>query len=330
MTRRDFITFLSSAAVACPRVARAQQTGRRRVVGLVLGSAPEGQIMGSDPAFLPARAFVHRLRDLGWSEGDTVIIERRSAESQPERAPVVFAELIARGVDVMMVGASDWLMDAAQQATRSIPTVGIFTLDPAAAGHVISLARPGGNLTGVTTTTGRELDEKRLQLLKELAPGVARVAFLGTRSAWEAYRRGADPTVIPPVVAHANRAEDLDEAFAVAGREQTDALLVSHGPVMFFAAPRIATFAGVQRLPAVYPWREAVEAGGLMSYGVSVQGLFQQAAGLVDQVLKGAKAAELSVQQPTKFELVVNLKAAKALGLSIPQSILLRADEVIE
>jgi putative ABC transport system substrate-binding protein len=230
----------------------------------------------------------------------------------------------------MMVSASDWLMDAAQQATRSIPTVGIFTLDPAAAGFVASLARPGGNLTGVTTTTGRELDEKRLQLLKELAPGVVRVAFLGTGSAWEAYRRGAEATVLPPVVAHVTRAEDLDEALALVGRERTDALLVSHGPVMLFAAPRIASFAGAQRLPAVYPWREAVEAGGLMSYGVSVQGLFQQAAGLIDQILKGAKPAELPVQQPTKIELVINLKAAKALGLTVPATLLARADEVIE
>jgi putative ABC transport system substrate-binding protein len=327
--RREFITLLTSTAVACPLGARAQQTGRRPVVGLVLGGVPGAQLTGPDPVFLPALAFVHRLRDLGWTD-HTIVIERRSAESQPKRAPVIFAELIARGVDVMIVAASDWLMDAAQQATQSIPTVGIFTLDPAAAGLVASLARPGGNLTGVTTTTGRELDEKRLQLLKELAPGVARVGFLGTRSAWEAYLRGAEPTVVPPVVAHANRAEDLDEAFAVVGRERSDALLVSHGPVMFFAAPRIATFAGAQRLPAVYPWREAVEAGGLMSYGVSVQGLFQQAAGMVDQILKGAEPAGLPVQQPTKFELVINLKTAKALGLNIPQSILLRADEVIE
>jgi putative ABC transport system substrate-binding protein len=285
---------------------------------------------GPDPVFLPARAFVHRLRDLGWTEDSSIVIERRSAEGRPDRARAILAELSTRGVDVIMAGATDWLLDAVRKATQSIPTVAIFPTDPAMAGLVLSLAQPGGNLTGVTATTGRELDEKRLQLLKELAPGVVRVSFLGTRLAWDAYRLGAKPTVLPPIVAHVTRAEELDAALALVLREKAEALLVSHGAVMFFAAPRITKFASAHRLPAVYPWREAVEAGGLMSYGVSVQGLYRQAAELVDQILKGAKPAHLPVQQPTKFELVISLKNAKALGITVSTAILVRADEVIE
>jgi putative ABC transport system substrate-binding protein len=229
----------------------------------------------------------------------------------------------------VMVGATDWLIDAAQRATQTIPIVALFTEDPVTVGLVTSLARPGGNLTGVTTTSGR-LDEKRLELLSELAPQAIRIGFLGRRAAWEAYRSGADPSTLPPVFAAIDRPEQYEEAFAILLRERVDALLVSYGPVLFFRIPRIVTFVTEKRLPAVYPWREAVDAGGLMSYGTNVQALFQQAAGFVDRILKGAKPGDLPIEQPTKYELAFNLKAARALNLTPAASILIRADEVIE
>ena len=156
------------------------------------------------------------------------------------------------------------------------------------------------------------------------------MAFLGTRPAWESYRSGADAAVVPPVFAPVDQPEQYEEAFAIVLRERADALLVSDGPVIYFGVPRIVAFVAERRLPAIYPWREAAEAGGLMSYGVDTQELFRQAAGFVDRVLKGAKPGDLPVEQPTKFELVINLKTAKTIGIEIPQSILLRADEVIE
>jgi putative ABC transport system substrate-binding protein len=230
---------------------------------------------------------------------------------------------------VIFAGAADWLVNAARDATRTIPIVAILNRDPVSSGLVASLARPGGNLTGLTTTTGRELYDKRHQLLKELVPKIGRIAFLGTPLAWEAYRRGAYAAV-PLVFASVDRTEDFDQAFAIVQRERADALLVSHGPVLFINIPRIVTFAAERRLPAAYPWREATEAGGLMSYGSSAQGLFRQAAGHVDRILKGAKPAELPIEQPAKFELVINMKTAKALGLEVPPTLLARAEEVIE
>jgi putative ABC transport system substrate-binding protein len=330
MRRRAFPALLGGTALAWPRTPRGQPAGQRPTVGLVLGGPPLADMAGPDPAFLPARAFVHRLHALGWIDGRTIAIERRSAEGQPGRAAAIVGELVARGVDVIMVGSSDFLRDATLQATRTIPVVALFPEDPVVEGLVPSLARPGGNLTGVATTAGRDVDEKRLQLLKELTPRVARVAFIGRRRAWEAYRNGADAAMVPHVLAPVERPEDYDEAFAIVRRERADALLVSHGPVMFFGVPRVVAFAAEQRLPAVYPWREAIEAGGLMSYGTNVHGLFRQAAGLVDRILKGARAADLPIEQPTTFELAINIRTAAELGLSPPPALLARADEVIE
>lgn len=319
-----------STAFAWPLSVRAQPVGRLPVVGFVLGRIAASEMAGPDPTFPVARAFVHGLRDLGWNDGRNIVIERRSAEGRPERAPALMAEMISRGVDVIVAGATDWLIDAAQKATRSIPIVAIFTEDPVATGRVANLARPGANLTGVTTTPGREMTEKRLALLKQLAPRISRVAFLGRRPAWAEYHGGAHATVIPPIFAPVDRPGEFEEAFATVLRERADALLVSHGPVMFVGAPRVVEFAKERRLPAIYPWREAVEAGGLMSYGTDAEGLFRQLAGFVDRILNGAKPAELPVQEPTTFNLVVNLRTAKALGIPVPQTILLRADEMIE
>ena len=328
--RREAVALLAAAAACAAAPAAAQLTRRLPVVALILSSPSPAEMAGENPSFFVAREFLHGLRDLGWIDGRNVIVERRTMERQPARAPAILADLIARGVDVIFVGATDWLRDAALAATRTIPIVAVFPEDPVETGHVASLARPGGNLTGGTTSTGREMYDKRFELLKEIAPQSSRVVFLGRQSAWSAYRSGADVSASASTFVPAERPEDLDQAFATVARARADALMVSLGPFLFDEAPRIARFALEHRLPAVFPWRRAVEAGGLLSYGPDVGQLFRQLAAYVDKILKGAKPAELPIEQPKVFELVVNAKTAKALGLTIPPAILLRADEVIE
>jgi putative ABC transport system substrate-binding protein len=300
------------------------------VVALVFGSAPLAQMVGSDPINLVARGFVHGLRDLGWIEGRTIIIERRTAEGQPQRAPAIMAELLTRGVDVIVLASARWLHEAAQQATRTVPIIAEFRDAPVAAGLISSLARPGGNLSGVTSTTGPEFDAKRLQLLQEVAQRLARTAFVATRDVLEQYRSAASPagvTVVPVLV---EVAEQYEKAFATILRERVDSVMVSSSPVNYNHAQHIATFAATNNLPAIYAFREAVAVGGLMSYGTSIPGIFQQAARMVDRILKGTRPGDLPAEQPTKFELAINLKTAKALGLEMPPSLLARADEVIE
>ena len=330
MKRREFIALLGGATVARVVPAGAQRADRLPVVALVFGSASLAEMVGSDPTNLVARGFVHGLRDLGWIDERTIIIERRTAEGQPQRAPAIIAELLARGVDVIVLASARWLLEAAQQATRTVPIITEFRDDPVAAGLISGLARPGGNLTGVTSTTGPEFDAKRLQLLLEVAPRLARTAFLATRDVLEQYRSGAAPpgvTVVPVLV---EVAEQYEKAFAVILRERVDSLMVSSSPVNYNHAQRISTFASTNSLPAIYAFREAVVIGGLMSYGTSIPGIFQQAARMVDRILKGAQPGDLPTEQPTKFELVINLKTAKAQKLTIPPSLLARVDEVIE
>ena len=328
--RRTAVFGLASAAVISPYAARAQQPRRLPVIGFVLPNVPVAEMAGPDPVSPLARGFLHSLRDLGWIEGRTVVIERRSAEGQPTRALSLIADLLSRGVDVIVLGGAGWLHDAARQATQTIPIVAIFPSDPVADELIESLARPGGNLTGVMFTTGPELTEKQLQLLREAAPQITRAAFLGVRAVVGQYRAGdsiAGVAVVPvPVEASA----EYDAAFAAIRRDRADALLVAGGPPNVVSAERIAAYATESRLPAIYGFREAVDAGGLMSYGPSIVGIFRQNARLVARFLDGAKPGEIPTERPTTFELVVNLKGARALGLTIPPTILLRADEVIE
>jgi putative ABC transport system substrate-binding protein len=248
----------------------------------------------------------------------------------PQRAPAIFAELLARGVDVMMLAGERWLHLAAQQATRTIPIVATIAEDPVATGLISTLARPGGNLTGIALSTGHELTLKRLELFKELAPHIGRVAYLATPSAVEQYRGGASFPGTSVVLVQVDRPEQYEEAFATIQRERADSLMASSSPLHYVNARRIVAFAAESRLPAMYAFREAVAAGGLVSYGANAPGLWRQAARLVDRILKGARSADLPVEQPTKFELVINLKTAKVLGLTIPPSLLARVDEVIE
>ncbi len=241
MRRRDFITLFGGVAATWPPAVRAQQSRRRQpIVAFVVPVLTPAEMAGPDPVEPIARAFVHGLRDLGWVEGRNIVIERRSAEGDLQRAPAIFAELVARGVDVITLGTLRQFQESAVQVTRTVPIVALFGDDPVADGLVVSLSKPGGNLTGVTTTAGPGLVAKRLQLLKELAPRITKVAFLGTREAWESYHRSAEVAGIATVFAQVDRPEQFEEAFATVRREQADALYAGRQPHRSLATDRRA------------------------------------------------------------------------------------------
>lgn len=328
MKRRNFLVFLGGCACAWPTLA--QQPKRLPVVALVLGVAPLGGMAGPDPAISFVQTFVHGLRDSGWIDDRTVIIERRSAEGAPERAAAIFAELIERGVDVIAVGGESWLQDSARAATRTIPIVASFRDDPVAAGVIASLARPGGNLTGVTFTTGPEFYGKRLQLLRELVPASARIAVLAPRTQLQQIRDITLPAGLTILPIEADVPDQLETAFATIVRERADGLMPDGAGVSFFNIQRLVQFAAENRLPAIYTNRAVAVAGGLMSYGGSSQDYWRQMAKLVTRFLDGAALGSIPVEQPTKFELVINLKTARSLGIAVPDALVVRADEVIE
>jgi putative ABC transport system substrate-binding protein len=282
-------------------------------------------------------AFRQGLRDLGYVEGRNVEIEYRDAEGRPERLPGLAAELVALKVDVILAGSTPQAL-AAKQATRTLPIVFASAPDPVTSGLVTSLARPGGNVTGLSNIAP-ELVGKRLELLKQAVPGVSRVAVLwqpggsgehtGKDMLKEAEVAGRALGVRLQFV-EARGPADFDRAFSDMTRAHASALTSLGGSMFFNARRRLVDLAAKNRLPAVYPQREFVDAGGLMAYGPDLADKFRRAATYVDRILKGARPADLPVEQPTKFELVINLKAAKALGLTIPPSLLARADHVVE
>jgi putative tryptophan/tyrosine transport system substrate-binding protein len=324
--RREFITLLGGAAAAWPLAARAQQAGKIHTIGVL---SP-----GSSAGSLANLAFPNALRELGWIEGKHVAFERRWAENQLERLPELAAQLVRLNVDVILaVGTLGPL--AAKRATSTIPIVMTAAGDPVGSGLVASLARPGGNVTGMSLMAP-DLGGKRLELLKELLPRLARVAVL-----WNA--ANPYPAIVFKETQAAGRTlgievqslevrgpDDFDGAFAAARQQHPDALIAVEDPLTFTYRRRIADFAVANQLPSLHGLREDVEAGGLISYGANLADLFRRAAYYVDKILKGAKPADLPVQQPTKFELVINLKTARALGLTVPPTLLARADEVIE
>jgi ABC-type uncharacterized transport system substrate-binding protein len=274
------------------------------------------------------------LRDLGYLEGKNIVIEYRWAEGKYDRFPDLAAELVRLKVDVIVTGGTP-ATQAAMRATTTIPIVMMATGDPLRTGLVASLARPGGNVTG-TTQLGAEVAGKRLQILKETVPKLSRVAFLRNPASaahapyfndLQAAARGLRLTVQSVEVQEPN---EFEAAFARMTRERPDALIVTGDAIHQLRQAWIVDFAAKRRLPALYQLKDYVEAGGLMSYGASISDNYRRAATYVDKILKGAKPADLPVQQPTKFELVINLKTAKALGLTIPQTLLQRADQVIE
>ena len=298
-----------------------------------------GYLSSSDPATDSARSEAIRLalRALGYIEGQNIAIEYRYAEGKRDRFPELAAGLVRLKVDIIVVAGGDALILAAKNATKTIPIVMVGGgIDPVEAGLIESLARPGGNVTGLTNLTG-ELGGKRLELLKEAVTKVARVAVL--------YDQANPPSVLEvkevlPVVARAlgltiqpwevRGTDDFDKVFAAMGKERPDGLYVAGSPLMTANRKRIVGFALKSRLPSVYPSSEAVDAGGLMYYGADLADSYRRVAYYVDKILKGAKPADLPVEQPMKFELVINLKTAKQIGVTIPQSVLYRADKVIK
>jgi ABC-type uncharacterized transport system substrate-binding protein len=333
MNRRTFVTGLG-ALLAAPRAAEAQQPGKVYRVGVLSSASPISDMIGPDPASRSIRALLQRLRELGYVYGQNLITEPRSAEGAIDRLPTLAAELVHLPVDVI-VAAGPPAARAAQQATRTIPIVIAGMPDPVGSGLVDSLGRPGGNVTGLSSAGGPEIVGKRLELLKEMVPRISRVAYIATQENWESKtgkhtQAAARAMGVTLLHAEVSRPEQLADAFAAITRHKPHALLVQPSSINFARKEFIADFAMTQRLPAMYGFRDFVEAGGFMAYGQSVADLNRRAGDYVDKILKGAKPGDLPVQQPTTFELVINLKTAKALGLTIPPSLLLRADQVIE
>jgi putative ABC transport system substrate-binding protein len=325
MRRREFITLLGGAA-AWPLVARAQQAGKLPTIGFLGASTPSAWNQWT-------AAFVQRLRELGWTEGRTIAIEYRWAELREERLAELAAELVRLKVDVIVTSGTPQVL-AAKQATSVIPIVFAAAGDPVGNNLVASLARPGGNVTGLANLTP-ETGGKRLEFLREVVPGLRRLAILANVSnpavvleiaEAQAAARMLGLEVVTPEI---RRAEDIAPAFkALEGR--VEALYVSTDALVITNRARIHTLAMGVRLPTMYPSREYVEAGGLMSYGVNLPDQFRRTADYVDKILRGAKPGDIPVQQPTKFDLVINLITAKALGLAVPPTLLATADEVIE
>jgi putative ABC transport system substrate-binding protein len=327
--RRTFLAGTGAALFATSFAAEAQQAAKVARIGWLAAN------LAASP-HLP-EAFRQGLRDLGYVEGRNVVIEYRDAEGKPERLPALAAELVALKVDVIVAGGTPQAL-AAKQATRTIPILFPVATDPITDGLVTSLARPGGNVTGLSFLAP-ELVGKRLELLKQAVPGVSRVAVLwqpgglGERTEKDMLK-GAEVAAralgVRLQFVEARGPADFDRAFSEMTRARADALTVLSSSMLFNERRRLVDLAVKNRLPAVYPYREAVDAGGLMAYGANVADLWRRAATYVDRILKGTKPGDLPVEQPTKFELVINLKTAKALGLTIPPSLLGRADEVIQ
>jgi putative ABC transport system substrate-binding protein len=318
--RREFITLLGAAA-AWPLAARAQQPAKIPRIGIIDDS----------PIW---NAFRHGLRDLGYLEGQNIAFEYRYAGGLPDRLAWVATELVHRPVDLIATFGTPPTL-AAKQATTTIPIVMMGVGDPVGAGLVASFNRPGGNITG-NTILGPEVAGKRLQLLKEVIPSISRVAFLwnpdnASHPAQLAELRVAVETLGIKLLPLAVRSSDeFDGAFAAMIRERPDAFLMTADPFHQLSIGRIIDFLANNRLPGMFLTREIVVAGGFLSYGASLPDLFRRGALYVHKILQGTKPADLPVEQPVKFELAINLKTAKALGLTIPESFLLRADEVIE
>ena len=332
MKRREFIGLIGGAAT-WPLAAHAQQAGKVYRVGLIFAAGTVSMLNGPEPAHAPARAFVQGLRALGYVEGQNLILERRAAEGRIERLGDIVADLVRLQVDVI-VTVSTPTAQAAKAVTSTVPIVMATSADPVGDGIVQSLARPGGNITGLSLAVGPEIEAKRLELLGEMLPGVSRVAFLSSKEDWESpsgksVRTAAQALGMMLVLAE-HTPNQYTDAFTLISRTRSEALFVSWGPTSFVNRGLIVEFATRERLPSTFFFREPVELGGLMSYGVSPADNLRRAAGYVDKILKGAKPADLPIEQPTKFELVINLKTAKVLGVPVPNTLLVQADDVIE
>jgi putative ABC transport system substrate-binding protein len=329
MKRREFIAALGGAAAVWPFAARAQQLARYRIGHLAIAAPTD------TPPPPPANwdAFVQGLREAGYIEGRNIAFEHRSAHDQSELFPKLALELASLKVDVIFARGT-WALIAAKNATRTIPIVGIdLEIDPVEAGLVESIARPGGNLTGLFLDLS-ELSGKHLQILKEIIPGTSRVAVLGhpdiNAPQIRELERVAQSLPMQTRVVGMRNATDLDGAFDTAKNWRADALIVLSNPLSLAYRTRIANVAAKAGLPTIYLYRAHVGAGGLISYGPDLPDMFRRCGVYVGKILGGTKPADLPLERPARFELVVNLKTAKALGITIPETILVRADEVIE
>jgi putative ABC transport system substrate-binding protein len=333
MRRREFVTLLGGAVATWPLAAHSQQATNIFQIGVLsLGRGDK-----SDASLTTLDAFVPALRELGYIEGRNIAFERKFADGDASRLGELAQELVEHRVDAIVALATP-AVRAAKKATTTIPIVGIGMADPVEDELALSLARPGGNVTG-TTFLGPELVSKRLQLLKQIVSSVSRVVVLWHPHAYgertmasmlkeiesAAQSLGTKLQFVP-----ADSPTDLETAFAAITSERADGLVVFPSPMLYSQYPQIVAFAANKNLPAMYAAREGVELGGLVSYGVNLPTLSRGTATYLDKILKGAKPAELPIQQPAKFELVINLKTAKALGITVPSTLLALADEVIE
>jgi putative tryptophan/tyrosine transport system substrate-binding protein len=331
--RRRFLLTSLAGAVAVPLAVEAQQTGKVYRIGIVAAAPPVSDLSGPDPINPLTRAFVHALRELGYVQGKNLVLDIRSAEGRFDRFPEIVRELVRLKVDVIL-SSSNELFKASRDVTQTVPMVMVAVGAPVEEGLVQSLARPGGNITGLTLDAGPGLGAKRLELLKEILPKVSRVAVLASkgeqRAPWEQSTQAAAMVLGVRLLVVEHTVSEYADAFALIARERPDALLVPEGTANWQNRRLIVEFAAKSRLPAAYFWRQFADVGGLMSYGVDLPDLYRRAASYTDRILRGANPAEMPVERPSKFELVINLKTAKALGLTIPPSLLARADQVIE
>jgi putative ABC transport system substrate-binding protein len=328
MDRRAFISSITFGLLAAPLAGEAQQGGKVYRIGLLDYAAPD-----------PARqvwwnAFRQQMRDLGYVEGQNVTFEPRWAQGDAKRLPKLAAELVGLNVDLIVTGGQNAAL-AAKRATATIPIVTATGTDPVALGLAASLRQPGGNVTGMTSISS-ELASKRLELLRIVAPRASRIAILwdernpASRLSVDGTEVAAKPAGLTIHSVPVRSRAEIEAAFATLVRDRAGALIIVPSPAIFSHRRQLVELAAKHRLPTVVGSREYVEAGGLASYGPDYPDQFRRAAGHVDKILKGAKPGDLPIEQPTKFELVINLKTAKALGLTIPPSLLQRADQVIE
>ena len=328
MDRRTFMSGMTLGLIAAPLAAEAQPTGKVPRIGWLGGPTRE-----SAQAFV--QPFEQGLKDLGWVEGQNIVIEWRFAGGRAERLPDLAAELVRLRVDLIVTPSTPTAL-AAKNATRTIPIVTVGGGDPVGLGLVANLARPGGNITGLTSTVGPEIAGKQLEVLREAVPKVSRMAVLwnpttpGNALALREAEIAARALRVELQLLEARRLNDFESAFAAMSTKRAGALLVL-GDVMFTTYRiQLANLAVKSRLPAIYGDRQFANEGGLMSYGANLSDNFRRAADYVDKILKGAKLGDLPIERSTKFELVINAKTAKVLGLTIPPSLLQRADQVIE
>jgi ABC-type uncharacterized transport system substrate-binding protein len=321
--RRAFLAGTGAVLLAAPLAVEAQQSGKVWRVGILVSANPRVY-----------DGFADELHKLGYIDGQNLALEFRNAEGNLERLPTLAVELVRLGVDVILAGGTEASLRAARQATTTIPVVMVaIDYDPLALGYIASLARPGGNVTGVFLQQ-LELTAKRIELLKVMFPKLIRVGILWDASAADQFSAAETASRSLGIRVHPlelrSPSYDLRGAFAAAVKGRADALFVVTTAILFRERVQIAQLAVKNRLPAMFALREFAEAGGLISYGTNLPEMFRRAAAYVDKILKGAKPTDLPVEQPTKYQLVLNLKTAKALGLTIPPSLLQRADEVIQ